>query len=80
MEFYANAHRCVPGWGEELPSTAVSAVEPGRRNQTPQWVLVRACWTADLSAWQSGKWNVKNDLYQAQFWVKALLFKALSGV
>lgn len=52
----------------------------GWRNQTPQWVLVRACWTADLSVWQSGKWNVKNDLYQAQFWVKALLFKALSGV
>lgn len=52
----------------------------GWRYQTPQWVLVRACWTADLSVWQSGKWNVKNDLYQAQFWVKALLFKALSGV
>ena len=51
----------------------------GWRNQTPQWVLMRACWTAELSVCQSGKWNVKNDLYQAQFWVKALLFKAYLG-
>lgn len=52
----------------------------GWKNQIPQWVLVSTCQTADLSVCQSGKWNVKNDLRQAQCWVKALLFKALSWV
>lgn len=49
----------------------------GWKNQIPQWVLMRACWTADLPVCWSGKWNVKNYLYQAQFGVKALLLKAL---